>query len=99
VLYTPPISVLMLFGRRCVLDDLPFLAGVVRSLDGGRGRPAEAVEAVRECGAGALHLAAGAGKLAVCRYLVEDLRVDANAIYDQGPHPLTRSHTRERHCI
>uniref|UniRef100_A0A0E0CKQ3 F-box domain-containing protein n=1 Tax=Oryza meridionalis TaxID=40149 RepID=A0A0E0CKQ3_9ORYZ len=78
--------------------DLGFLKRVVRSLDGGRGRQAEAVEAVRECGAGALHLAAGAGKLAVCRYLVEELRVDANAFYDQGPHPLTRSHTRERHC-
>uniref|UniRef100_A0A0D3F5C5 Uncharacterized protein n=1 Tax=Oryza barthii TaxID=65489 RepID=A0A0D3F5C5_9ORYZ len=36
------------------------------------------------CGAGALHLAAGTGKLAVCRYLVEELRVDANAIYDQA---------------
>uniref|UniRef100_A0A0E0JZZ5 Uncharacterized protein n=1 Tax=Oryza punctata TaxID=4537 RepID=A0A0E0JZZ5_ORYPU len=68
--------------------DLGLLKRVVRSLDGGRGRLAEAVEAVRECGAGALHLAAGAGKLAVCRYLVEELRVDANAIYDEGETPL-----------
>ncbi|EEE57026.1 hypothetical protein OsJ_06802 [Oryza sativa Japonica Group] len=90
----PPSSPVPLSPRQEMLleaasdGDLGFLKRVVRSLDGGRGRPAEAVEAVRECGAGALHLAAGAGKLAVCRYLVEELRVDANAIYDQGETPL-----------
>lgn len=53
-------------------------------MDGGRGRVTEAVEAVVECTAGALHLAAGQGELAMCRYLVEELRVDINAIHDGG---------------
>lgn len=53
-------------------------------LDGGRGRITEAVEAVVECTAGPLHFAAGHGELAMCRYLVEELRVDVNAIHDYG---------------
>lgn len=72
-------------------DLVPFKR-VARMMDGGRGhgRVTEAVEAVIECtaGAGALHLAAGQGELAMCRYLVEELRVDINAIHDGGkPNP------------
>lgn len=53
-------------------------------LAGGQGSVTDAVEAVVECTAGSLHLAAGQGHLAVCRYLVEELRVDINAIHDGG---------------
>jgi hypothetical protein len=53
-------------------------------LAGERGNVTEAVEAVADCTAGALHLATGQGQLAVCRYLVQDLRVDINAIHDGG---------------
>jgi hypothetical protein len=52
---------------------------MARKLDAGRGRLAEAVEAVRDHGVGALHLAAGNNKAEVCEYLVEDVRVDVDA--------------------
>ncbi|RLM80407.1 hypothetical protein C2845_PM12G14210 [Panicum miliaceum] len=64
--------------------DLPLFRRVATMLAGERGNVTEAVEAVVDCTAGALHLAAGQGQLAVCRYLVEDLRVDINAIHDGG---------------
>ncbi|KAF0931960.1 hypothetical protein E2562_007461 [Oryza meyeriana var. granulata] len=57
--------------------DVDLLKRLVRLLDGGKGCLAEAV-------AGMLHLTAGAGELAVCRYLVEEFRVDVNAIYNEG---------------
>ena len=50
------------------------------------GEQGNVTEAVVDCTAGALHLAAGQGQLAVCRYLVEDLRVYMNAIHDGGKH-------------
>lgn len=68
--------------------DLVLFKQLARMMDGGRGRVTEAVEAVVECTAGALHLAAGQGELAMCRYLVEELRVDINAIHDGGETPL-----------
>ncbi|KAL6634310.1 hypothetical protein ACP70R_026981 [Stipagrostis hirtigluma subsp. patula] len=68
--------------------DLVLLKRVATLLDGGRGCIGEAVEAVVQCTAGALHLAAGQGELAVCRYLVEELRVDINAIHEGGETPL-----------
>jgi ankyrin repeat protein len=53
---------------------------MARKLDGGRGRLAETVEAVKDHGAGALHLAAGNKQAEVCEYLVEDVRVDVDAV-------------------
>ena len=53
---------------------------MARQLDGGRGRLAEAVEAVKDHGAGALHLAAAGNRAEVCEYLVEDVRVDVDAV-------------------
>jgi hypothetical protein len=53
---------------------------MARKLDGGRGRLAETVEAVKDHGAGALHLAAGNKQAEVCEYLVEDVRVDMDAL-------------------
>jgi hypothetical protein len=53
---------------------------MARKLDGGRGRLAEAVESVKDRGVGALHLAAGCEKAEMCEYLVEDVRVDVNAV-------------------
>jgi hypothetical protein len=55
-------------------------AGMAIQLDGGRGRLAEAVEAVKDNGVGALHLAAGGKKAEVCEFLVEDVRVDVDAL-------------------
>ncbi|XP_047044499.1 ankyrin-1-like [Lolium rigidum] len=61
---------------------------MARKLDGGRGRLAEAVEAVKDHGAGALHLAAEGKRAEVCEYLVEDVRVDVDALDICGRTPL-----------
>jgi hypothetical protein len=53
---------------------------MARQLDGGRGRLAEAVEAVKDHGAGALHLAAAGKNAEVCEFLVEDVQVDVDAV-------------------
>jgi hypothetical protein len=53
---------------------------MARQLDGGRGRLAEAVEAVKDHGAEALHLAAAGKNAEVCEFLVEDVQVDVNAV-------------------
>ncbi|CAO2038326.1 unnamed protein product [Urochloa humidicola] len=68
--------------------DFPLFRRVATMLAGEGGSVTEAVEAVVDCTAGALHLAAGQGHLSVCRYLVEELRVDINAIHDGGESPL-----------
>ena len=60
------------------------LAGLVRALDKGRGRLREAVEATRQDGVGALHVAAAGASLEVCTYMVEGLRVDVDAVDDSG---------------
>lgn len=58
---------------------------MTRVLDGGEGRGAEKVRAVRDNnGLGALHLAAARGKLPVCRYLVVYLSLDVNSISEAG---------------
>ncbi|XP_047043688.1 ankyrin-1-like [Lolium rigidum] len=61
---------------------------MARKLDGGRGRLAEAVEAVKDHGVGALHLAVDAKRAEVCEYLVEDVRVDVDAVDICGRTPL-----------
>lgn len=66
------------------------VAGMATLLDDGRGRIGEAVQAARVRGApmggmGALHLAAGKGRLEVCRYLVEELRLDVDDADQEGP--------------
>lgn len=53
-------------------------------LDGGKGRVREAVEAARDGGSGALHAAARHGRMPVCVYLVEQLRVNIDAADDKG---------------
>ncbi|KAM3347479.1 hypothetical protein ACQJBY_021435 [Aegilops geniculata] len=68
--------------------DLAHLERMVRKLDGGRGRLAEAVEAVKDHGAGALHLAASGQNLEVCEYLVEDVGVNVDAVDEAGRTPL-----------
>ncbi|TVU30035.1 hypothetical protein EJB05_21637 [Eragrostis curvula] len=53
---------------------------MVKALDEGDGRLTEKVAAVRDSnGLGPLHLAAGRARMPVCRYLVEELRLDVNA--------------------
>ncbi|XP_066163734.1 uncharacterized protein [Oryza sativa Japonica Group] len=62
----------------------------VRALDEGDGRLADKVGAVRDSdGLGALHLAAAREKLPVCHYLVEELRVDVDAVDNKGETALT----------
>nr|CAB3477194.1 unnamed protein product [Digitaria exilis] len=69
--------------------DLRFFKGLVQVLDNGRGRVREAVEAMSAHGGlGALHVAATCGRLELCKYLVEDLRVDVDAADDFGFTPL-----------
>ncbi|VAI38123.1 unnamed protein product [Triticum turgidum subsp. durum] len=57
---------------------------------GSGGQGEAAVLAAVEDGEGGrpLHLAAGAGRVEVCRYLVEDLRLDVNQLNCQGHTPL-----------
>ncbi|KAM0870988.1 hypothetical protein ACQ4PT_039676 [Festuca glaucescens] len=63
-------------------------------LDTGRGRLREAVEALRWAdegmmkGLSPLHVAASRGSMEVCRYLVEQLRVDVNVVDGEGRTPL-----------
>jgi hypothetical protein len=65
--------------------DRPYVrAEMARQLDGGRGRLAEAVEAVTDHGAGALHLAAASSRAEVCEFLVEDVRVNVDALDTAG---------------
>ncbi|KAM0833010.1 hypothetical protein ACQ4PT_064507 [Festuca glaucescens] len=68
--------------QAAVDGDLRRFKGMVTALDAGKGCPREAVEAVKHDGAGALHLAARQGRTPVCAYLVEELRVDVNAMDD-----------------
>ncbi|VAI52925.1 unnamed protein product [Triticum turgidum subsp. durum] len=68
--------------------DLRLFKRLVRDLDKGRGRPREVVEAAKDQGLVALHFAAGKGRLWVCRYLVEELGVDVDAVNDGGRTPL-----------
>ena len=65
------------------------VAELAKELDKGKGRLRDTVDGVRieggefTRGLGALHLAAGNGKLEMCRYLVEVLRIDVDTI-DHG---------------
>lgn len=65
-------------------------AELLMSLDKRSGRLREKVEAVKVeaegvlKGAGALHIAAGNGRLEICSYLVEGLRVDVDAVDSEG---------------
>ncbi|CAN6244381.1 unnamed protein product [Urochloa humidicola] len=66
--------------------DLRSFKRLARELDKNRGRLRETVEAVTvqaegvRKGVRALHLAAGNGRLEICSYLVEGLRVDVDAV-------------------
>ncbi|BAS78747.1 Os02g0492000, partial [Oryza sativa Japonica Group] len=68
--------------------DLRLFKRIASRLDGGEGRLKEAVEAVKDRGAGALHQAARNGRTAMCVYLVEELQVDINAANESGATPL-----------
>ncbi|XP_047072086.1 serine/threonine-protein phosphatase 6 regulatory ankyrin repeat subunit B-like [Lolium rigidum] len=69
--------------------DLRLLKRLVVMLDEGVGRPKDVVEAARaDGGLWALHVAAGNEQMEVCRYLVQELRVDVNAADDKGRTPL-----------
>ena len=61
-----------------------FLSGIASTLDGGKGRIKEAVEASRDGGSRALQAAASHGRMPVCVYLVEKLRVNVNVGDNKG---------------
>jgi hypothetical protein len=54
-------------------------AEIASVLDAGKGRLGQTVAAVKDHGAGALHIAAFPGRTALCAYLVEELHQDVNA--------------------
>ncbi|XP_039789662.1 26S proteasome non-ATPase regulatory subunit 10-like isoform X2 [Panicum virgatum] len=75
--------------------DLVIFKKLAGFLDKGRGRVRETVEAVtvdsdneEMKGLGVLHLAAGNGKLEMCRHLVEDLLMDVDILDSAGRTPL-----------
>ncbi|KAL6845292.1 hypothetical protein ACP4OV_024787 [Aristida adscensionis] len=74
--------------------DLRSFKRLAAKLDKGRGRLRETVGAVTvegygvTSGAGPLHLAAGNGKMEMCAYLVEGLRLDVDAFHQESRTPL-----------
>ncbi|GJN21099.1 hypothetical protein PR202_gb08547 [Eleusine coracana subsp. coracana] len=74
--------------QAAAVDDLGLFKRIASALDAGKGRLRETVEAVRDRGAGALHLATGRGRMKVCAYLVEELHVDVNTVDESGDTPL-----------
>ncbi|CAL4887824.1 unnamed protein product [Urochloa decumbens] len=65
--------------------NLRLVRKMARELGGDEGRCAEKVRAVQDSnGLGTVHVAAARGKLPVCRYLVEELRLDVNSISEEG---------------
>ncbi|CAN6278598.1 unnamed protein product [Urochloa humidicola] len=74
--------------------DLRSFKRLARALDKSRGRLRETVEAVTVQaegvlkGVGSLHLAAGNGRVEICSYLVEGLRVDVDAVDGGDKTPL-----------
>ncbi|KAF0931958.1 hypothetical protein E2562_007459 [Oryza meyeriana var. granulata] len=82
----------MLF-EACNNGDLGIVKGMAMLLDKGRGQIREAVQAARLRGnplggMGALHIAASKGRLEVCRYLIEELRLDVDDADQEGRTPL-----------
>ncbi|CAN6251583.1 unnamed protein product [Urochloa humidicola] len=71
--------------------DLRGFKMIATTLDGGKGRIREEVEAVRVYGAGALHVAASRGRMLVCAYMVEELQMDVNAADESGNVPLSHA--------
>ncbi|CAN6231691.1 unnamed protein product [Urochloa humidicola] len=70
--------------------NLRLVKKIAKELGGDEGRSVEKVRAVRGCyGLSPLHAAAQRGRLPVCRYLVEELRLDVNSISDEGLIPLS----------
>nr|CAB3449802.1 unnamed protein product [Digitaria exilis] len=59
--------------------DLQRFKRIASVLDAGKGRLGQTVAAVKDHGAGALHIAAFPGKTALCAFLVEELHQDVNA--------------------
>ncbi|XP_025821128.1 LOW QUALITY PROTEIN: transient receptor potential cation channel subfamily A member 1-like [Panicum hallii] len=68
--------------------DLQRFKKIASVLDAGKGRLGQTVAAVKDHGAGALHIAAFPGRTALCAYLVEELHQDVNAADDVGETPL-----------
>ncbi|RLN08981.1 hypothetical protein C2845_PM11G05400 [Panicum miliaceum] len=68
--------------------DLQRFKKIACVLDAGKGRLGQTVAAVMDRGAGALHIAAFPGRMALCAYLVEELHQDVNAADESGETPL-----------
>ncbi|KAF7069347.1 hypothetical protein CFC21_074989 [Triticum aestivum] len=67
--------------------DLRLLKMLVWALDESTRDPREVVGAAKHKGVGALHIAARNGRLPVCRYLVEELGVDVDAVDNEDLTP------------
>ncbi|TVU30037.1 hypothetical protein EJB05_21640 [Eragrostis curvula] len=78
--------------------NLPLFKRVARALDGGKGRIREAVEAVKDRGVGALHVAAGRGRMPVCAYLVEELQCNKEFFLFSTP-LYTALEARSLNCV
>lgn len=75
--------------RAAAAGNLRLLKKMARGLDSGlKGEAAVLAAVADEEGGRALHLAAGAGRVEVCRYIVEDLRLDVNQLNFKGETPL-----------
>ncbi|XP_051180546.1 small glutamine-rich tetratricopeptide repeat-containing protein 2 [Lolium perenne] len=88
--------------QAAINGDIRSFTRLARALDKGRGCLKDTVEGVRiegdayMRGLGALHLAAGNGNLEMCRYLVEVLRVEVDALDHGGKTPLIQAIYFER---
>ncbi|KAL6634317.1 hypothetical protein ACP70R_026988 [Stipagrostis hirtigluma subsp. patula] len=86
----PPSSPQDILFRAAFDGNLRLVKKTARALDKGEGRLAQKVGALRDSnGLGPLHCAAARGRMLVCQYLVDELRLDVNTADRANMTPLT----------
>ncbi|KAL0719936.1 hypothetical protein Bca4012_069260 [Brassica carinata] len=79
------------FLNAAITGNLEFLKNVAKQLDEGKGLK-KTVESVKDANKrGALHFAAREGQTEICRYLLEELKLDANTKDEAGDTPLVHA--------
>ncbi|WZY74317.1 hypothetical protein YC2023_006557 [Brassica napus] len=79
------------FLNAAITGNLEFLKNVANQLDEGKGLK-QTVESVKDANKrGALHFAAREGQTEICRYLLEELKLDANTKDEAGDTPLVHA--------